>query len=376
MGIIRIRLLLLALGLAGLVGAGLALQADAGPGPNFTATFSATIDEASPANPSIAPVDDNCPVGGPCKMRSRHEIARTSGTGEGPLARIEFVVPNPDGVPGGNGFDITSGLPVPNGVDVVEATFSVNLQLAPDPAPCNVPAGPVTFTLFDGALPAFYGEGPNGGTGADLINPAVWPTRLEAAPGFLAYNSGAPSYTGAAVRARYTALIPILNAPANIVVFDTGAGGYVHVLILGDPSVPVNPLAPRPCAPFLFDATYYGETDASDTMPGRLLRSCLQEADPTFQGRFIDWTDSSPDTVINDTSVCGSTDPTVTPTPAPQPTPGPVGGISFDPVAARAPAQASAPSTDALRVELLIGALAGLVAFGSAGWYAWRRRPQ
>jgi hypothetical protein len=281
----------------------------------FTPSFSAVIDEgAGPDNPATPPLDDSCLTAAPCEMLISYTIP-----GGQPLAGVlTFLQGN--GTCTGN-FYITRGIAdpcgngtTPNGVDVLQSTFSVNLKIGPGTSPCNVPAGPVTFTLFDGAIPASQGEGPNDATQPALVNPAVWPTRVESSPLFLAFDpNGTATAGGAPVWARYTALIPALNSPANVIVFNLGAGGWAQVLITGDPTLPASGSAPQPCTPLIVNSTFYGETDASDSLPGRDLRVCTVGF-PSYliTGQF-QRTDTGQSVIIPDPNQCvGDNDVSIT----------------------------------------------------------------
>jgi hypothetical protein len=249
-------------------------------------------------------------------MRSVHSIPDGQA-----LATPVFVVPNPDGATGGLGFDITSGLGILNGeeVGVFRAIINVEPFLF---GVCNVIL-PIVVELFDGALPAFFGEGLDvAGTDA-LIDNTVWPTDLEATPEFLAFNKGGPDYkpadgfASARIHARYVGDVNVIGnvIPVNIVVFDRGVDGYAHVPIVGWPGPGVFD---NLCTPYSADVLYFGETDSGD-----LLRQCRQQAVHTFEGRFILRDDGGPVVTRTDTGTCGTPGVTPTPTPTATPTPTP-----------------------------------------------------
>jgi hypothetical protein len=255
----------------------------------FTPSFSVLQDDGQgPSDPTTAPVDDDCLLTAPCEQFVSYSIP-----GGQPLAGLVTIVPG-NGTPAG-AYYITSGEnpagaagvdpgDIPNGVNIINSSFAVNIKLGAGTAPCNVPVGSPGFELKDGALPDLNGnglddagldEGPNDATAPALVSPAVWPTRLESSPLFTAFNAGAGGgYAGAPVWLRGTASIPGGLGPANVLVFNAGATGWAHVLITGDPSVPPVGTSPQPCTPLAVVGKYRGETGADDVAPGRDLRVC------------------------------------------------------------------------------------------------------
>jgi hypothetical protein len=250
-------------------------------------------------------VNDGCPaLGGGQPLAGVVNIIPGGYTGSCTPAGYYITRGNTD--PCGNGS-------TPNGVRTVRSAFQVKLKLGPGAAPCNVTAQDTGFDLFDGALPASEGEGPDDASAAALANPAVWPTRVEASPLFLAFDpNGTATPGGAPVWARYTAPIPALSSVANVIVFNLGASGWAAVLITGDPSVPAVGSAPQPCTPLQVAGDYLGETGADDTAPGRDIRVCHNIGVNIIVGQF-QRTDTGQSVIIPDPNLCvGDNDVSVT----------------------------------------------------------------
>jgi hypothetical protein len=208
-----------------------------------------------------------------------------------------YYITRGDSDPCGNGS-------TPNGTRTNRSAFQVFLKLGPGAAPCNVLAQDTGFDLFDGALPASEGEGPDDASAAALANPAVWPTRVESSPLFMAFDpNGTATAGGAPVWARYTAPIPALGSVANVIIFNLGASGWASVLITGDPSVPPSGAAPQPCTPLQVSSDFLGETGADDTEPGRDLRVCHNIGNNFIVGVF-QRVDTGQQVVIPDPNLC------------------------------------------------------------------------
>ncbi len=314
---------------------------------DFTPTFAVLQDEDdTPSDPGFdgpfplaagtPPTDDDCLLTQPCEQLIEYAIGAGGPAGGQPLAGTLTFLPG-NGTPTGvyyitrGNADAVSGT-IPNGTRVNRSAFSVTLKLGPGASPCSVPLGSSGFDLYDGALPASGGEGPNDATAPALISTVLWPTRVEASPLFLAFDPNGTSVAGGApVWARAVNLIPVLSSPANIIIFNLGAGGWAQVLITGDPSVPASGSAPQPCAPLLVASDYLGETGADDPGgvggglkgvdgPGRDLRTCevigtthviLGQFQRTDTGQSVIIPDLNQCTADNDVSVSKSDDLTV-----------------------------------------------------------------
>jgi hypothetical protein len=316
----------------------------------FTPTFSVTQDEDDTPWQGLLnpPTDDDCQVSAPCEQLFNYGIPgayvpqRSEGTG-GPntcsdgidnpgsaAGLIDATDPSCYGggqpitspiiaIPGSPNYNITAGFPgIPNGVVTVESSFAVQIKIAPGAAPCNVPVGSPGFLLVDGALPPAphaLPEGPADATAAALVNPAVWPTRLESSPLFLAFNAGAGGgYAGAPVWMRATASIPGGLGPANVLVFNGGSSWY-QVLITGDPSVPTPGSSAQPCTPLSVGGDYLGQDGGApgtypNAAPGVTLRTCdvirggSNPADFHFIASTWTRTDTGQQTLILDPNKC------------------------------------------------------------------------
>ena len=121
--------------------------------------FDIGIDEADPADPTIAPVDDDCPVGLPCKIRSTVAIA--PGQPAIPIASVTTAA-----------FLVANDAYVPNGLRVGATGFSTTLAVSTI-GPCETNAIPYSSgtALVDATTD------PHTTTHAltDLASPDHWP---------------------------------------------------------------------------------------------------------------------------------------------------------------------------------------------------------
>ncbi len=321
----------------------------------FTPSFSVTQDEddipwQGLANP---PTDDDCLLTQPCEQLISYGIpgayipkrAESTAGGPGscsngiddagssagvfdatdpacfgggqPLAGTFVNIPGNGGVTGA--YYITPGLGIPNGDITVESSFSVQIKIAPGASPCNVPVGSPGFFLVDGALPPAPNavpEGPSDASAAALVNPAVWPPRLESSPLFLAFNAGAAGgYAGAPVWQRATGTIPGGLGPANVLIFNAGASGWFQVLITGDPSVPPVGSSAQACTPLSVGSDYLGASGGPvggypAASPGVTLRTCnvikggSSPADFHYIAGIFTRTDTGQQVIIPDPNKC------------------------------------------------------------------------
>ncbi len=242
----------------------------------FTPSFTVLQDQgASPGTPGFdgpfpapigdPPLDDDCLLTQPCEQLVEYAIP-----GGQPLAGVVTITP------AGANYSVTPGLAIPGtGNTIIRAAFALQVNLGPTTS-CVFPASSTGFDLLEGAVPAAYGGGPDSALAADLINPAVWPTRVEASALFKAFDpNGTATPGGAPVILRATALIPGLGSPANVIVFTDGVN-YYQVLITGDPAAPVVSPATsaQPCTPLQVASDFLGELGPTSTAPGLDLRVC------------------------------------------------------------------------------------------------------
>jgi hypothetical protein len=264
---------------------------------NFTSTMSADQDDAStpddlPSSTYPSDPNDDCLLTQPCEQAISYGYGGPCTPPSGgadpnggcqPTAGTVVNVPG-NGTPTG-AYYITRGIgdpvngTVPNGTIAAELAFTVTLKLGSGGAPCNAQL-PGTLPLVDGALPAALGEGPDIAGSPALFNPNQWPTDVTADPVVAALIAG-----GASIWARYTGFEGVTGTPVNVIVFNTGPGGWQHVTVLGNPALPPNPLAPQLCSPVSVTQGYLGETGMDDVGsgsgglkgvdgPGRDLRTC------------------------------------------------------------------------------------------------------
>ena len=294
--------------------------------PSFLVVQSSGDNPADPADP---PVGDACYPGQPCE-----QLLSGSIPGGQPLAGLLSVIPGDGGCTGA--YYVTRGTSdpcgngtVPNGVVVARSSLTLTVKIGPGASPCNVPVSAPGFNLLDGAIPAFFGEGPDSSAAADLANPSVWPTRLEASPLFLALNAGAAGgYAGAPIWSRMTTMVPGLGIPANTLIFNLGPSGFGHTTILGDPSVPPASGA-QPCAPISASTNFLGETGLDDPSPGRDLRVCNAGA-PNYivYGQFTR-NDTGQSVTLADANTCAVTDADLKATSVSVSAPNAITGLGF-----------------------------------------------
>jgi hypothetical protein len=265
--------------------------------PNFNPSFDAIIDSGNvPSDPATVPASHNCftnlltsptqaaPLPGiPCEMYFTTHIPAGN-----PLGLPVIITPQHTATT--KGFTIAEGETIPNATVTAAFGFSIDANFGTG---CVVPVGsayPGTL-LVDAALPQgnasgtvmttvgdpttapYPGEGLDSGLAADITNPAVWSTRLNADPGVQAmvFVYHAPIW------ARYTGNDPIFGTPVNILVFNLGAAGYYTLTVTGDPAGTPTPPGTQ-CTPFDTQIDYLGSTAA-----GLVIRTCDDVmAEPTL----------------------------------------------------------------------------------------------
>lgn len=247
--------------------------------------------------PPVGPGDEDCLQFAACEQE--WFVVQPGGN---PTHAARLNVPS-SGIAGvGPGFDIANGCegitnpPGPadglctnglsNGSLVASINFSILLGFGGN---CWDTGGPIGggIQMTDGALPGAasglfpnggFVEGPDDATAPALVNPAVWPTRLEADPVVQAVTGG-----GGLVWARYVGFEGVTGTPINILVFYLGAGGFDHYAILGDPTTPSGLVT---CTPFLSDADFLGETTDVVTTNTERLRTCVSAGVHNFTTTF------------------------------------------------------------------------------------------
>lgn len=276
------------------------------------------------------PLDGDCLLASSCEMESFAD--QPAGNA---LNQVIWTVPNPDGAPGGLGYDVAAsydagtgfgtpdGLPaLTNPADLTPATesavgranFGVTVSLG---GGCTFPAGG-SVLLKDGALPGagsiflsggfpFGPEGPNSGTAAALIDPTVWPTRLEAdLLSFITSRAGGTFPVGTVpIWARYVSFDPATSNEVNVLVFNLGASGFAHVTIFGDPTGPSSTIA---CTRFVTDVDYLGETLDADLVTTKRLRECAEIGTHFFGTTFADGQNGAKTTIVTPQTCSGEND--------------------------------------------------------------------
>jgi hypothetical protein len=236
------------------------------------------------------PTDDDCLLTTPCEQLVKYSFGDTTGVlvgpppgpptnpGDQPLAGVVTIVPGakialPAALSDYN-YYITRGNAdpfngtVPNGTLTVGSSARVTIGFPG--GPCDTGIG-FALPLVDGALPAAVGEGPDSGSVGDIPNPGVFPTRITSDPLYAALSG-----LGMSPWARFVGEVPGLGTDINLIVFNAGLGGWYHILIIGDPSVPTDPLAVRQCSPAIIAADYLGETGAE---PEHYSGQCFNNLD-------------------------------------------------------------------------------------------------
>lgn len=238
------------------------------PTPSLSASATMTVDEVD-ASSLTPPVDDDCPVGVPCKLGADIDV-----TDDGaPLPSITTILPP--------AFDPPDGTAVPDGRVTGNLHVLAHFVLS---GACTS-ASPVidaTASFMDAAI---KGEGADDATSAALADPTVWPTRLESDLR-LAQLLG----NGQSIVARYLTVLagPLgIQIPVNLLFVDVSDGngfaGLTHagtyaIAVIGDPSV-VPPVIQ--CTPLNADYILLGETAQGET-----LMTCLEAGAHTVTNVF------------------------------------------------------------------------------------------
>ncbi len=257
----------------------------------FTPSFTMTLDEVAPADPFTLPVDDDCPVGVPCKAWWQLTI--------------------PDGQPGRTTFP-NSGTPLsilagsisvggdaltPDGAIVGRALVSERIGLIGN---CG------TGGMFNGdgiILDATTNPSTTTGSSADLNSFANWPTQLNGVR-----DAVLSSHPGAVLYARW--LLP--GGPAtNLLTFRLPDGSIATLGITGDPGeVPVT----EDCGPETISLIFLGVSLDNPSTPlnegGVPLITCTTAGTQNFQ-TSVDRNDTPPGDAVTlfDTATCSPNTP-------------------------------------------------------------------
>ncbi len=312
----------------------------------FTPTFSSKVDS------SVPPVSNVCILGQPCAIQSTLNIPAqipglpdpltlVPGRDGQPLAGTVGVTPTTVTVAAGNNPSVVGADPadVANGdrAGTLAIVIRSNLNgLLPDCSfdlPLTVsdpsimfaagwpfvpfPVGGLVSGMDDGALPATtprtiatLTEGPDDATAAGLLNPYVWPTRVESDPVVTKLLG-----LGLPVWARYIGIAAVdlsgngfidppgttsdAIVPINFIVFNAGPSGMQSVSVIGDPTAP--PGASDICTPLNSVTTIFPKAvnDAGSPVATEILRSCNTAGALVF-AESLTREDSGGNTVIPD----------------------------------------------------------------------------
>ena len=256
------------------------------PPPPPSPWFDVGIDEADPADPTIPPVDDDCPVGLPCKIRSTVAIA--PGQPAIPIASVTTAA-----------FLVANDAYVPNGLRVGVTGFSTTLAVS-TVGPCETNAIPYASgtALYDATTdPRTTTHAPS-----DLASPAHWPSQLNDELVRIASVVKSP-----ALWARYVGVYDVqigqleYYVPINVLVIRGPDGSYVSAYLVGDPSsrhadgsMKLGGPEIHLCSPFIFSTTIQGLAvdPANSAVYG--LRACLEAGPHPFAAIFLPLDGSGP----------------------------------------------------------------------------------
>ena len=319
-----------------LVATGLGVQIASGALTQVTTVF--TIDDIHPAG-FTNPVDDDCPVGVPCKVKSDLNVADEDQN----APSVTSISPT--------AFTGVAGTSIDNGT--VVGNTHVLVQWAAPLFPCSLSV-PIedTSDFLDGMV---KGEDPDTESGDEeaLKDPDVWPTLLE--------NDLRVSQlltSGHTVARRSVAVIADAF-PVNLLSFDVSDGvgfggltlrGTYNVAVVGTPG---SSLLGKACTPMANNSLLLGKTVA-----GLTLLTCEASGVHTMTTVLTRESGGSLvfDATVSDTVTCF----------------GPVGGIAeFD--SPEPDAAADGPGSSAPSAPLLAGLAAGCLLLVGGAWYARRR---
>jgi len=307
----------------------------------YTVTAVYTIDEKDPSG-FTDPVDDDCPIDMPCKVKSDLNVADNGQA----IPSVTSISPG--------AFRGASGISIPNSAVVGRADVSWHYQLI---GTCSSTSTLIhdTKDFLDGMI---KGENPptESGTIGALSDPTVWPTRLESdlRVKYLLTT------TGHTLLRRSVAVIDggdmLIDIPINLLSFDVSDGvgfggltlrGTYNVAVTGVPGVSL----PSTCTPMTNNSWVLGETAA-----GLTLQTCRAAGTQTMTTVL---THDSGLNVVEDNRVSDTMSCSLT-----------VGGIAEYPDTAGPVGKSSSLPPGALAGA---AAAAAVVLVGGA-WYVRRRR--
>jgi hypothetical protein len=308
-------------------------------------TVAFTVDEANPAS-FTNPVDDDCPVGWPCKVKSDLNVADNNQL----AASVTSISPT--------AFTGAIGTLIPNGTVVGNTHVSVWWDaFSSNCSSLSILKVKVEDTkdFLDGGI---KGEVSDDSSQEALGSPILWPTRLE--------TDLRVSYllsTGHPVARRSVTVLDgplgIEHIPVNLLSFDVSDGdgfagltlqGTYNVAVVGDPT---SPPSGSMCTPMASNSLLLGQAAS------RTLLRCQVPGTHTMTTVLTRESGGSLviDANVSDTVSCST----------------PVGGIAeFDSPAPDAAAGGSGSSAPG--APLLAGlAVGGCLLLAGGAWYARRR---
>jgi hypothetical protein len=307
-----------------------------------------TIDERDPAA-LTDPVDDDCPVGMACKVKSDLNVADTNQ----PASSLTSISPT--------AFQGIIGTSIDNGTVVGNTHVIVWWFPSGD---CSVPLLKQkvddTKDFLDGAIKGEFPHQPSDDDAPALLDPDVWPTRLESDLRVSQLLNGVqPNPHPHPVLRRSVAVLDgpgSLEIPVNLLSFDVSDGygfggltlqGTYNVAVVGDPT---SPLPGATCTPMTSTGLLLGRSAAD-------LRLLTCEAEGTHTMTTVLTREVGGalvfDATVSDTVTCSI----------------PVGGIQGYPdIAETVSGSSSLPSW-----ALASAAAAGAVVLVGGAWYARRR---
>jgi hypothetical protein len=251
--------------------------------PEFTPTFTLTMDEVAPSDPSILPADDDCPVGVACKYMWQIEIDDGQ-----PGFYLSDGVTTRGLIPSAL-FSIASDVVVPDGA-IVGRTFG----FARNGPIGSCEGGPMVefdFPLFDATTD-------DSETTSDLVSFDRWPIQLNVVRDAVLNDN-----PGSLLHARWVGV----ESGGNVLFFRLVDGSLLWVSTLGDPTATPSW---QSCGPFNAKTIYLGVSrDNPDTFPddegGIPLSACTTEGTQTFR-TFLDRNDTEPvdEVTLFDTATC------------------------------------------------------------------------
>ena len=312
-----------------------------------------TIDETDPAG-FTNPVDDDCPVGMACKVKSDLSVLDTNQ----PASSVTSISPT--------AFGGTVGTLIPNGTVVGNTHVVVEYAALGD---CS--SGKVTIdetsNFLDGVIMGEVPYQPSDDEPPALLDPYVWPTRLEhdlRVSSLLSSHHPVLRRSVAVLVLDLPWPVPDIQVPVNLLSFDVSDGngfgdppltlrGTYNVAVVGDPETAATGAM---CTPTTSASILLGRTAA-----GLELLTCQALGTHTMTTVLTREVGGALvfDANVSDTATCLTAA---------------VGGIAeFTPL--EPDAAAGQPSSSVPGTPLLAGlAAGGALLLAGGAWYARRRR--